>query len=48
MGTEGFPASEANGEKSEKYPEILTDYLADFVKQFRKIDLLPQDHQLNK
>jgi len=40
---EGFPASEASGEKGEKYLEILTDYLADFVKEFKKIDLLPPD-----
>lgn len=41
---EGYPASEASAEKGEKYLEILTDYLAEFVEEFKKIDLLPQDY----
>jgi creatinine amidohydrolase len=45
---DGFPASEASGEKGEKYLEILTDYLADFVKEFKRIDLLPQDSYKKK
>jgi creatinine amidohydrolase len=40
---EEYPASEASGVKGEKYLEILTDYLAEFVEEFKKIPLLPQD-----
>ena len=39
-----YPASEADGEKGEKYLSILTNYLAEFIEEFKKIDLLPQDH----
>lgn len=40
---EKYPASEASGEKGKRYLEILTDYLAEFVEEFKKIPLLPQE-----
>jgi creatinine amidohydrolase/Fe(II)-dependent formamide hydrolase-like protein len=43
MEPEKYPASQASGEKGEKYLEILTDYLAEFVNEFKKLDLLPQE-----
>jgi creatinine amidohydrolase len=39
-----YPASDADGEKGEKYLEIVTDYLGHFVREFKKIPLLPQDY----
>ena len=43
MEPEKYPASEASGEKGEKYLEILTDYLAEFVEEFKKLELLPKE-----
>jgi creatinine amidohydrolase len=40
---ENQPASEASAEKGEKYLNILSEYLADFVKEFSKLEMLPQD-----
>lgn len=40
---EEYPASDSSADKGNKYLEILTDYLAEFIDEFKKIELLPQD-----
>jgi creatinine amidohydrolase len=46
MEPEKYPASQASAEKGEKYLEILTDYLAEFVNEFRRLELLPKEPRL--
>jgi len=41
--TPDFPASESSEAKGDKYLDILTTYIAEFIKEFKKIDMLPQE-----
>ena len=44
----GSPHKRPTVKKDGKYLEIFIHCLADFVKEFRRMDFLPQDRQLEK